>query len=57
MQIDLSDLEVQELKSAMEHHLHDLRVELAHTDNRTCRRELRATLERLETISQRLAEI
>jgi hypothetical protein len=48
------DDEARELSGALERHLHGLRVELADTDDREYRADLRAQMARLERVAARL---
>jgi hypothetical protein len=57
MQLELSVLEAQDLKQALDSRIQELRDELAHTDRREFRHELRLTLDRLEEIQRRLAPL
>lgn len=54
MNLDLSAEQARDLKAALELHLRELLEELAHTDDRKYRADLRATLERLEEVRRRL---
>jgi hypothetical protein len=53
--LDLSEDEATTLTWAVETALHDLRVELVHTDDRELKRGLRERLDRLEGIAGRVA--
>jgi hypothetical protein len=53
-ELSLTPEEMRELRQAMEEHLHGLRVELADTDMREFKTELRHRIERLEAITARL---
>ena len=48
------DDEARELSGALERHLHGLRVELADTDDREYRADLRELMARLERVAARL---
>ena len=54
MQINLSDEQVRELKSALDRQLHGLETELVHTDDRAYREGLKTSMATLEAIRQRL---
>ncbi len=54
MQINLSEEQVRELKSALDRELKGLETELVHTDDRTYREGLKASLATLEGIRKRL---
>lgn len=53
-ELNLTPEEMRELRQAMEDHLHSLRVELAGSDLREFKTELRHRIERLEAITARL---
>jgi hypothetical protein len=55
--LELSDREAQDLKTALSNHLVGMRTELVHTDDREYRAGLRAELDRLEAVLQRLEQI
>jgi len=55
MEIVLNNDERRDLKAALEAHLNSLRNELAHTDDRTYRRTVRQTLDRLESVAKKLS--
>lgn len=54
MVVELSGAEARELKSTLDAVLHGLLNELAHTDQRAYREELRERLARLEGVRRRL---
>jgi hypothetical protein len=56
-QLELSDSEAEDLKKALSVRLLEMRGELARTDDRDYREGLRAMLERLEAVFQRLERI
>jgi hypothetical protein len=56
MQLELNDEERNDLSNALDARLLSLRNELAHTDDRHYRQTVRATLDRLEGIADRLAQ-
>jgi hypothetical protein len=55
--LDLSEREAHDLKTALSIRLVGMRMELAHTDDREYRKDLRAELERLEVVLQRLEQV
>jgi hypothetical protein len=56
-QLEFTDEEILELKQGLETLLHDLRVELAGTDNLEFKAGLRERLDRLERISARVSSL
>lgn len=54
MNLELTEQEARELRSALEIRLIEMRGELAVTDDRHYRADLRATLEHLETVAARM---
>ena len=55
--LELSEREAQDLKTALSNHLVGMRTELVHTDDREYRAGLKAELERLEVVLQRLEQV
>jgi hypothetical protein len=55
--LDLSPREAKDLKTALSIRLVGMREELVHTDDRAYRADLRATLDRLEVVLQRLEAV
>jgi hypothetical protein len=53
--LEMSDEEAVELRTALDVHLHELRTELAATEAREYRADLRKRLDRLERITARLS--
>jgi hypothetical protein len=56
-QIELSDTEAEDLRTALSLRLLEMREELVRTDDREYRADLKATLERLEVVFQRLEQV
>jgi len=57
IQLELSTREAKDLRVALSIRLVGMREELVHTDDRAYRADLKATLERLEVVFQRLEQI
>jgi hypothetical protein len=57
MILELNDREARDLKTALAIRLVGMREELAHTDDRTYRADLRAAMERLEQVQARLEQV
>ncbi len=57
MHLDLSEREALDLKTALSLRLVEMRTELVHTDDREYRAGLRAEIDRLEVVLQRLERI
>jgi hypothetical protein len=55
--LELGSREAQDLKTALSNHLVGMRTELVHTDDRDYRAGLKAELERLEAVLQRLEQV
>ena len=55
--LELSEREAQDLKTALSIRLVGMRGELVHTDDREYRKDLKAELERLEVVLQRLEQV
>lgn len=55
--LDLNDTEAKELRASLSIRVVGMREELAHTDNREYRADLRASKERLEAVLQRLEQL
>jgi hypothetical protein len=55
--LELGEREAHSLKTALTNHLVGMRTELVHTDDREYRADLKAELERLEVVLQRLEQI
>jgi hypothetical protein len=55
--LELSDREAKDLKTALSIRLVGMREELVHTDDREYRAYLKAAIERLEVVLQRLERI
>jgi hypothetical protein len=56
MTLEMAYEEAQELKTALEIRLVEMRGELAHTDDRAYRNDLLRSLERLEHVAERLGK-
>lgn len=56
-QLELSDVEAEGLRTALSVRLLEMREELVRTDDRAYRADLKATLERLEGVFQRLEQV
>ncbi len=54
MNLEIADEEAQELRTALDIRLHEMRTELVHTDDHAYRSDLRKSLERLEKIAEKI---
>ena len=57
MILELNEREARDLNTALAIRLVGMREELAHTDDRTYRADLRAAMERLEQVQARLERV
>ena len=55
--LELSDTEANDLRASLSIRVVGMREELAHTDNREYRADLRATKERIEAVLTRLEQL